>query len=197
MYPDTDLPPKEVPPARIETIEALLGEPPWLVAERIQETGVSRQLAWALTNGSWTTLYEEAVAASVAPATTATVLANIVPGLAHQGGEVPSGPHLMELLVALRDGTLLLDAAPFVLRRMAQGTPRPEAMVALDMVPVGANEAGSLIDDALAAVPRDELRKDGETAVRAVMGRVMRSLRGKVAGSRVREQVVAWLGEQR
>ncbi len=197
MYPDTDLPPKEVTPERIEGIQALLGDPPWETAERIEEAGISRQLAWALTNGSWSSTFEEAVAASVPPTTAATVLANIVPGLARRGVEPPPAPDLQDILTALRDGSILLDAVPAVLRRMAGGETWREAAQALSMLPVGADEVDSRVETALAGVQRGALREDGEPAVREVMGQVMADLRGKVAGSRVRPRVEAWLGGER
>ena len=197
MYPDTDLPPKEVPNERIERIEALLCEPPWQVAERVEETGVSMPIAWALTNGPWTQVYEDAVGASVAPAAAATVLANVLPGLTRRGIGPIEDAQLLELLTTLRDGAILLDAIPAVIRRMAEGVPRLEAMAGLDMVPVGDAEAAALVDAALAGVERDALRSGGEAAVRAVMGRVMSALRGKVAGAKVRPTVEAWLGGER
>ncbi len=197
MYPDTDLPPKEVPPARIEAIEARLGEPPWQVVERIQETGITPRVAWALTNGPWTGTYEDAVAAGVAPSTAATVLANIVPGLVRRGADSLNGAQLADLLNALRDGAVLIDAVPAVLRRMDEGLPRLEAMVELDMVPIGAREAPAAVEASLAAVDRATVRSDGDAATTAVMGMVMGALRGKVAGAVVRPQVEAWLGGER
>jgi glutamyl-tRNA(Gln) amidotransferase subunit E len=197
MYPDTDLPPKEVTPERIERIQALLGDPPWEMVERIEEAGISRQLAWALTNGAWSSVFEESVAAAVPPSTAATVLANIVPGLARRGVDPPPAAHLQEMLAALRDGSILLDAVPSVLRRMARGATWQEAAETLGMVPVGADEVEPRVETALAGVQRGALREGGEPAVREVMGQVMAVLRGKVAGSRVRPRVEAWLGGER
>ena len=197
MYPDTDLPPKEVTPERIERIEARVGEPPWQVAERIGETGLSRQLAWALTNGPWTAVFEDAVAAGVTPTTAATVLANIVPGLARRGVDSLDATQLADMLVALRDGAVLLDAVPTVLRRVAEGTPRLEAMVELGMVPAAPEEAESLVGKALRGYQRGWLHKDGDPAVREVMGTVMDDLRGRVAGAVAGPLVEAWLGGER
>ena len=195
MYPDTDLPPREMTPERIEAVRALLGEPPWEVSERIEATGLPHQAAWTVTNGPWTGAYERAVAGGVEPAVAASVLANILPGLVRRGLTAPSGAQVGELLTALRDGAILLDAVPAVLGEMDRhGRSRLDAMVELGMVPVAVQEEEPLLSAALGGVERASLRRSGGAAVRAVMGAVMVGLRGKIPGARVRVAVGAWLG---
>ncbi len=196
MYPDTDLPPKEVPSARIEEIRSRLVEAPWERARRLRKAGVAAELAWTIANGAWFGDFEEA-AGSLAGGHAASVVACILPGLVRGGMARPSGEQVRSLLAALDHGTILFDAVPPLLREMAiSGEDAGAAQVALGLWPAGADERGAMIGEALAGVDRRSLRKGGDAAVRAVMGKVMRGLRGRIPGAEVHEAVVSWLKEE-
>ena len=195
MYPDTDLPPKEMTPERIEAIRAVVGVPPWEVEERIEATGQPRTVAWALTNGPWTAVYESAVARGVEPRVAASVLANILPGLVRRGLSPPGDPQLDDLLDGLQASAILLDAVPPILREMARSSSScSEAAAHLHIQPASGPDATRMATDAVAGLDRSVIRADGAAASRAAMGLVMGSLRGKVAGAWVHELVDRWLG---
>jgi len=195
MYPDTDLPPKEVTPGRIEAIQAIVGVPPWEVADRIEASGLPSVTAWALTNGPWTSVFESAVGRGVDARPAASVLACILPGLARRGLAPPPDERLGELLDGLQRGDLLLDAVPSVLREMARtGCTWPDAARALQMLPAADGEAPRLVTETVAGLERSTIRARGSAAERAAMGRAMATLRGRVAGATVRQAVARWLG---
>ena len=195
MYPDTDLPPKEVTLDRIEAARAIVGVAPWEVQERIEATGQPHAVAWALTNGPWTAVYESAIARGVGPRVAASVLVNILPGLVRRGLSPPPDPQLDELLDGLQANAILLDAVAPVLREMALGGGSwREAAGTLGMEPASPDEAAQLVTTAVATLDRAAIRTRGAAASRAAMGSLMGSLRGRVAGARIHGVVEGWLG---
>ena len=196
MYPDTDLPPKEIPTERIEEIRSRLVEAPWERARRLRQAGVAAEQAWTIAIGPWSRDFEEATGDhQKSPA--ATVVACILPGLVRHGMQQPTGEQVRSLLSALENGTILLDGVPALFKEMAiSGEDVDAAQVALGVWPAAVEERAGLIAASLAAVDRPSIRKGGDAAGRAVMGQVMQQLRGRIPGAEVLEAVVGWLKEE-
>ncbi len=196
MYPDTDLPPKELPADYLAEIRERVGEAPWIVDARLRETGIDAAQAWTIAIGPWAGCFERAVAGGLKARLAASVLAVVLPGLVRRGVDAAAltDARVDALLAALAAGEMLPGAVPRVVRTMAGQGLEPAAVIELMALrPLPVEERVHRVGEKLRGVDRGALRKDGEAAVRAVMGQVMRDLRGKVPGVTVREQVVAWL----
>jgi len=212
MYPDTDLPPVAIADERVERIGAALPEAPWLREARLRERGAAEQQAWAAVISPYFGLLAEIADAGVEPARVSTmtwIVAELLKALRRRGVPVDAlgEADLREVLGAVAGGRLLRETAASVVERLARrrasgehtGDSAEAALAAslaeaLPDAPDGARPDAAPEGLARLLEPQREIRFGGEAArLRALMGVVMPSLRGRVEGRRIHDAVAGWL----
>lgn len=179
MYPDTDLPPVPLDGARVAAIAANLPEPPWRRSERLQALGVGPDLAERLARHRGYALFLRLAGrlprgCALAPRTLASLLVD---------RSCPRPPNLEAA------GSWWEE----IVDRLGRGEILPEGVWSCDGEPPAAAapaEARRLVEAAVAQLPSDGPADPAKRAAWA-MGRVMRGLRGRVAG----RQALAWVKE--
>jgi len=199
MYPDTDLPPKRLPDERVERVRARLPEPPWRRRQRYIEAGLPEQVADRLSISPRAALFDRlAPRAPRHAARLAVLLADHFRRLQRKGLPVEriDEAFLEKALRLVEAGHLRPEALPAIVEHRARhghdGDPE-ETAARLGLRPADEAEIAKAIAAATAEQTPSSFR-DAATAWRAMMGRLMKTLRGRVDGAalatRVRELVV-------
>lgn len=198
-FPEPDLLPIEPSPELIEQLRAALPESPAVRRRRLQE-------AWGFTdlefrdvkNAGLLVEVEETVAAGAAPAQARKwwtgEIARIANTRSTEPGELVSPLHVSELIALVESGDLTDRLARQVLEGVIEGEGRPSEVVEKRGLKVVSDDGAlfAAIDEALAAQP-DVLEKirDGKVqAAGAVIGAVMKAMKGQADAARVRELVL-------
>jgi glutamyl-tRNA(Gln) amidotransferase subunit E len=192
MYPETDVPPIRVTKQRLERIRKGLPERPEVTVSRLlREYGIheqqARQLVQEGTNDSFELIAREFGEAKLV----ATVLLYTFPELRREGLAVDALPldNLRELFALLKAARFAKEAVPDLLREMARrGARASEAIERLGVRGLTREAVEAIVDEILTR-SHDLVASRGEDAERAVMGRVMKKVRGRADGKLVSEVV--------
>jgi len=188
MYPETDVPPIRVTKEHLERIRKSLPERPDVTVSRlVEEYGIheqqARQLVQEGTNDSFELIAREFGEAKLV----ATVLLYTFPELRREGLPVDSIPldNLRELFSLLKAGHFAKEAIPDLLREMARhGARASEAAERLGVRGLTREAVEAIVDEVL-ATSGDVLASRGEGAEKALMGLVMKRVRGRTDGKLV------------
>ena len=198
-FPEPDLLPIEPSAELIESLRAALPEAPVVRRRRLQE-------AWGFTdlefrdvkNAGLLVEVEETVAAGAAPAQARKwwtgEIARIANTRSVEPAELVSPDAVAELVALVESGELTDRLARQVLEGVIEGEGRPAEVVEKRGLKVVSDDGALIaaIDEALAAQP-DVLEKirDGKVqAAGAVIGAVMKAMKGQADAARVRELVL-------
>jgi len=187
MYPETDVPPKEITDEKLKQIRASLPElPEETEARLITDHGVNRQQARQLVRQDFAELFERACNTYVdMSAVIATTFLNTYSELEKAGVDTSSisEADVMAVFSLLSESKFAKEALPDVLKEVASGTPPEKAPGKLGLESMNDREAERIIDSILKE--REEfVRSKGKAAAGPLMGPVMESLRGKVDGKK-------------
>ena len=198
-FPEPDLLPIEPSHALIEELRAALPESPTAFRRRLQaEYGFTDSEFRDLINANVLVELEETVAKGAAPAQARKWWLGEILRIANARGAEPgslvSPLHVSELIALVETGELTDRLARQVLEGVIAGEGSPEHVVQARGLAVVSDDSALLaaIDQALAAQP-DVLQKirDGKVqAAGAVIGAVMKAMRGQADAARVRELVL-------
>ena len=198
-FPEPDLLPVEPSIALIEELRSALPESPLLMRRRLKgDWGFSDIDFQSVVNAGLMLELVETVAAGASPQSARKWWMGEISRTANDRGVDASTlvtPQLVAALVALVDGGTLTDRlARQVLEGVIAGEGTPAEIVAARGLAVVSDDSALLaaIDEALAAQP-DVLEKirDGKVqAAGAVIGAVMKAMRGSADAARVRELVL-------
>jgi glutamyl-tRNA(Gln) amidotransferase subunit E len=199
MYPDTDLPPLEITPPRLDRLQADLPPPVWERAARLAALGIPGDTRAALELSPRLPLFERLVDELQAdPTLAAVVLARQLTALRRAGYAVAhlSDDLLYAVLAAVVDGRLAREGLPLVLAHLLRHdccTADPAASVAHALVQLGIaplDDTGLDAEVAAALAAADASRFPTAAKLqRHVMGTLMRRLAGRVPGGRVAERL--------
>lgn len=198
-FPEPDLLPVQPSAELVETLRAALPEAPSAHRRRLKE-------AWGFTdaefrdvvNGGLLVEVEETVAAGGAPAQARKWWTGEITRIANATSAEPASLiaplHVSELIALVESGTLTDRLARQVLEGVIAGEGRPDDVVAARGLAVVSDDTALLaaIDEALASQP-DVLAKikDGKVqAAGAIIGAVMKAMKGQADAARVRELVL-------
>jgi len=198
-FPEPDLLPVEPSLELIEELRAALPEAPSIRRKRLKE-------AWGFTdlefqdvlNSGLLVEVEETVAAGAAPAQARKWWTGEIARLANAAGvdaaSLVSPMHVSELIALIENGDLTDRLARQVLEGVVAGEGNPTEVVDARGLKVVSDDTALIaaIDEALAAQP-DVLEKirDGKVqAAGAVIGAVMKAMKGTADAARVRELVL-------
>jgi aspartyl-tRNA(Asn)/glutamyl-tRNA(Gln) amidotransferase subunit B len=198
-FPEPDLLPVEPSAELIESLRAALPEAPSLRRKRLKD-------AWGFTdlefqdvlNSGLLVEVEETVAAGAAPAQARKwwtgEIARLANAAGSDAGDLVSAIHVAELVGLVESGELTDRLARQVLEGVIAGEGSPAEVVESRGLKVVSDDTALIaaIDEALAAQP-DVLEKirDGKVqAAGAVIGAVMKAMKGTADAARVRELVL-------
>jgi aspartyl-tRNA(Asn)/glutamyl-tRNA(Gln) amidotransferase subunit B len=202
-FPEPDLVPIAPDPAWVEQLRASLPEPPAQHRRRLQaEWGFSDLEMRDLVNARAVGLIEESVAAGASPAAARKWWSGELARRANVDGvdlnDLPISPSQVAALQALvDDGTLTDTLARQVLEGVLAGEGSPADVVAARGLRVVSDEAalGAAVDAAIAANPAvaDKIRGGKVAAAGALVGAVMKQMRGQADATKVRDLVMSRL----
>lgn len=184
MYPETDVLPEEVSPARWQEIPI-----PELLSSRVErfqaafgfDAGVARSIAYS----ERLPLFERAVAAGVSPNLAYRTLLSTLKELGRDGVSTDgiADDEIIAVLAAVEGGRAAKEGIPGILREVASGTGAAEAL---------SRCARQMSDEELAAIVRrivnergTFVRERGKGALGPLMGVVMEEARGAADGKRI------------
>ena len=205
-FPEPDLVPIAPDPAWVEQLRATLPEPPALRRRRLQaDWGFSDKDMQDLLNARAVDLVEATVAAGAAPAAARKWWSGELARLANadglQLGDLSVTPAQVAALAGLVDSGRLSDAlARQVLEGVLAGEGEPEQVAAARGLEVVSDDGalGEAVDQAIAGNPAVAQKvRDGKVAAAgALVGAVMKAMRGQADAARVKEIVLERLGGQ-
>ncbi len=188
MYPETDVPPIPVTPERIARIRARLPERPSARLARLaHDHGLGTEVVRQVVYGDLEDRFEELTGRGHSPVLVARLLTQELPAAAPDGGFEPSPATLDALLGAAESGRIAKEGIPTVLRGLANGAPSVEAAIG------AAGLGGFTAQDLDAVVARvvdanaELVRRRGPESFSALMGDVMKEVRGRRDGREVAE----------
>jgi len=198
-FPEPDLLPVEPSLELIEELRAALPESPVAFRKRLQaDYGFTDSEFRDIVNAGVLAELEETVAKGAAPAQARKWWLGEILRIANSrgvdAGTLVSPIHVSELIALVENGDLTDRLARQVLEGVIAGEGSPEAVIAARGLKVVSDDSALIaaIDTALASQP-DVLQKikDGKVqAAGAVIGAVMKAMRGQADAARVRELVL-------
>ncbi|HET9657794.1 MAG TPA: Asp-tRNA(Asn)/Glu-tRNA(Gln) amidotransferase subunit GatB [Kineosporiaceae bacterium] len=202
-FPEPDLVPIAPDPAWVEQLRGTLPEPPAQRRRRLQtEWGFADKEMQDLVNAHAVDLVEATVAAGAAPAAArkwwSGELARRANADGVELGELPVTPaQIVALQNLVEAGTLTDSLARQVLEYVLAGEGDPQAIVEARGLQVVSDDGalGEAVDRAIAANPdvADKIRAGKTAAAGALIGSVMKEMRGKADAAKVRELIEARL----
>ena len=198
-FPEPDLLPVEPSQELIEELRAALPEPPAAHRRRLKaEWGFTHLEFQDVVNGGLLAEVEATIAAGASPAAARKWWTGEVTRIANAQGREPAAlvtpTHVAELQGLIDAGTLTDKLARQVLEGVIAGEGSPQQVVDARGLAVVSDDTALLaaIDDALASQP-DVLEKirDGKVqAAGAIIGAVMKAMKGQADAARVRELIL-------
>ena len=207
-FPDPDLPPLVIEPARIERVKASLPELPAAMQARFAaDFGLSAYDAAQLTASLETARYFEAVVAAAGPAQAKPaanwVMGEVAARLNREEKAIAASPvssaQLAGVLARVADNTISNTIARKVFEALwnGEGESADAIIEAQGLKQVtDASAIEPIIDEVLAANPQSvaEFKAGKEKAFNALVGQVMKASRGKASPAQVNELLKKKLG---
>ncbi len=201
MYPDTDLPPIEIAPARVERIRAHLPPMVWERTERYRSLGLPADVIDPLCISPRAALFERIVGElDVDPRFVAVVLIQRFKALRRDGLDPGclSDAEIYEVFQAHAEGRLAREGVVEVFERLFQvhapAESRPTSVAdlldALGIRPLADEEIDAAVADAVAGVAGATFRDSGALH-RYLMGELMRRFIGCVPGALLAQRLDA------
>ena len=188
MYPETDVPPIRVTMERLRRIREHLPEKPDVtVARLVREYGIHEQQARQLVQEGSDAAFEMIAHEFGEAKLVASVLLYTFGELRREGFDVDGIPvdHLRELFSLMKAGRFAKEALPGLVREMARTRSRASETIAfLGVTQLSRQELESIVDEMLRA-SQELIASRGEAAEKALMGDVMKRVRGRADGKLV------------
>ena len=188
MYPETDVPPIRVTAERLRQIREHLPERPDVTVARLaRESGIHEQQARQLVQEGSDAAFEMIAHEFGEAKLVASVLLYTFGELRREGLDVDGIPvdHLRELFSLLKAGRFAKEALPELVREMARTRSRAsEAIAVLGVTQLSRRDLESIVDEVLRA-SQDLIASRGDAAEKALMGQVMKRVRGRADGKLV------------
>src|SRR3989454_573386 len=185
MYPETDGPPIRVTAERLRRIREHLPEKPDVTVARLaREYGIHEQQARQLVQEGSDAAFEMIAHEFGEAKLVASVLLYTFGELRREGLDVDGIPvdHLRELFSLLKAGRFAKEALPELVREMARARSRAsEAIAVLGVTQLRRQDLELIVDDVLRA-SQDLIASRREAAEKALMGEVMKRVRGRADG---------------
>ncbi len=188
MYPETDVPPIRVTAERLRRIREHLPERPDVTVARLaREYGIHEQQARQLVQEGSDAAFEMIADEFGEAKLVASVLLYTFGELRREGFDVDGIPvdHVRELFSLMKAGRFAKEALPGLVREMARARSRAsEAIAVLGVTQLSRQDLESIVDEVLRA-SQDLIASRGEAAEKALMGEIMKRVRGRADGKLV------------
>ncbi|MGP8077898.1 MAG: Glu-tRNA(Gln) amidotransferase subunit GatE [Thermoplasmata archaeon] len=192
MYPETDVPPIPITAERLGRIRSNLPERPSELLARLQrDHGLGAEVARQLVYGGFVDRFETLVARGHAPALSVRLLTQELPALPATGatGFEPSDDVLDAVLTAAESGRISKEGIPEVLGALAAGAGNVDLAIARTGLAGLAPEQLKELVDRIVRAQAALVRSRGREAFSALMGDVMREVRGRRDGKEVADEL--------
>ncbi len=185
MYPETDIPPIQITEEQVERLRSLLPERPESKLKRLmKDYGLNQKLTRQVLDSQYSELFETIVKdTSVSPTTVAVFLTETLRSLKRDGVQTEkiSKRQIREIFTLVDSGDLTREAIPdvaiWLAKRHHKGV--KEAISSLDLKVISGDELKAFIEKVIQE-NRSLIQKRGENSFAALMGLVMKKLRGRV-----------------
>src|SRR2546425_1032403 len=188
MYPETDVPPIRVTAERLRRIREHLPERPDVTVARLaRDYGIHEQQARQLVQEGGDAAFEMIAHEFGEAKLVASVLLYTFGELRREGLDVDGIPvdHLRELFSLLKAGRFAKEALPELVREMERTRSRAsEAIKVLGVTQMSGQDLESIVDEVLRS-SQDLVSSRGDAAEKALMGQVMKRVRGRADGKLV------------
>jgi glutamyl-tRNA(Gln) amidotransferase subunit E len=195
MYPDTDLPPKDVSAERLARIQA--GLPPRITSRErwYREIGVPGDLIERLSASPYAPLFEKSVKEwGLSPKLASVLLSQYPKRLKKKGMPVPllDGGMMEDTLKALKDRRLFKEG---ILPLLEQALVSGQSIDQLLPSPGTALELKESIVQTAESLSNKKM-KDDQSLIRLAMGRLMQKWRGRIDGAKVADRLARYLNKE-
>ncbi|MEM4699449.1 MAG: Glu-tRNA(Gln) amidotransferase subunit GatE [Candidatus Nezhaarchaeales archaeon] len=190
MYPETDVRPVAISQERIDEIRRRLPETPEEKLRRFVEVyGLPIELAEAMLRSRRLGLFERAVRETKAPPVLiASTIESTLKGLRKEGVNVDAvtDEQLLDAFRAVAEGRVSKEAIPDLVKWLASkpGGTVEEALKELGLRALSEEELRRIVAEVVGS-NLDLVKRRGEAAINALMGEVMRQVRGRADGGLV------------
>ncbi|MCH8022744.1 MAG: hypothetical protein IH932_03265 [Thaumarchaeota archaeon] len=189
MYPETDVPPMQIEAQTLDELRTLIPRS-WedQVGEYKTKYGLSDKLSLQLYDSDYLELFEKVTERTTCPPSfVVATLTETIKSLSRAGQDPAnlSYPLLFDLFAAVDEGKISKDLVPKVLELLMKGgiTGVQQAIKVIGVKPMGDNELQEII---LRVVEGTNLiLEKGEGSFEALMGEVMKEVRGRIEGAKV------------
>jgi len=184
MYPETDVPPIQISQEYVEKLRSCLPELPAQKTERLmRDYGLNSKLAKQVIDSEYAQLFEAiAEQSKVSPTTIAAVLTETLKALRREGVEVDNvtDEQIVELFRLIEAGKTVKEAIPDIVTWLSrhEGASVEDAVKDLGLSVISEVELEKIVD----ALMRDNesmVKEKGKAAFSALMGLVMKRVRGR------------------
>jgi glutamyl-tRNA(Gln) amidotransferase subunit E len=193
MYPETDVPPLRLDPARIERLRSSLPEPPYQRRLRLEKSyHIPGEVAGQLVLGGYAGLFEALVRGGRSPALAARLLTQDLSALSSAEEEfVLPLDRLDALLGACEAGRFAKEGLPQVLSALRSAGPPWEIDRAISTAGLTglSREELARLADAIVERNAELVRRKGSAAFSPLMGDLMREVRGRRDGQEIAEEL--------
>jgi glutamyl-tRNA(Gln) amidotransferase subunit E len=190
MYPDTDLPPKQVTEERLETIRRRLPAPIWTRESWYKEIGVPADVVEPLAASRLAGLFEVLVKDwKISPVAASVALVQFRKRLKKKGLDVKrlDEDSLRRIFALFRDRKISRDGVLAFMETVSRGEALPQVG---EIRPASEVEVYAQVQASSAALRSVKIHNPDKKA-HALMGLVMTALRGRVEGASIVERVRA------
>jgi glutamyl-tRNA(Gln) amidotransferase subunit E len=194
MYPETDIPPIQITEQYLKQVSSRLPEMPERKFERLmREYGLNRKLAKQIFVSERSELFEAIVKESQVSATTVAVfLTETLKALKRDGVQVEkvSENKISEIFTSIGSGELTKEAIPEIVSWLSKHEDRSvkEAISSLGIEVLSKGELEKIVDEVIRA-NKKLIEERGVNAFGALMGIIMKEVRGKADASSVSELI--------
>ena len=194
MYPETDIPPIQITEQYLKQVSSRLPEMPERKFERLmREYGLNRKLAKQIFVSERSELFEAILKESQVSATTVAVfLTETLKALKRDGVQVEkvSENKISEIFTSIGSGELTKEAIPEIVSWLSKHEDRSvkEAISSLGIEVLSKGELEKIVDEVIRA-NKKLIEERGVNAFGALMGIIMKEVRGKADASSVSELI--------
>jgi len=190
MYPETDVPPIQITEDYLKQLRTRLPELPEQRMERLTKTyALNEKLAKQILDSEYAPVFETIVKETkVSPTTVAAALTETIKSLKREGIPIEnvSDLQLRELFSLINTGHATKEAVPDIITWLAkhENASVKQAVDSLGLGMLSEKELDRLLDDVIRQ-NQSVVEKSGEAAFSALMGQVMKKVRGKANAEKV------------
>ena len=194
MYPETDIPPIQITEQYLKQVSSRLPEMPERKFERLtREYGLNQKLAKQIFVSERSELFEAIVKESqVSPTTVAVFLTETLKALKRDGIQVEkvSENKIREIFASIGSGELTKEAIPEIVSWLSEHEDKSvkEAISGLGIEVLSKEKLEKIVDEVIRA-NKKLIEERGVNAFGALMGIIMKDVRGKANASSVSELI--------